>query len=139
MKYKKVQNGYLLRLEKGEEIIKELINFTKDQNLTSGFVSAIGAVASAELGFYHIDKKEYSWEKYEQNLEIASLTGNIAFSENDVIIHLHGVFADEKTNCFGGHLREAKVGATCEVFITELGEKITRSFSDEIGLKLMDL
>jgi predicted DNA-binding protein with PD1-like motif len=136
---KNLSNGYFLRLERGEDIVNTLENFTRERNLKSGSIQAIGAVSSIELGFYHLNKKEYSWKKYDQNLEIAALTGNIAYSNGEVVIHLHGVFANEDNSCFGGHVKNAKVSATCEVYIMEFDKLLTRSFNDEIGLKLIDL
>lgn len=139
MQYKKAPNGFLLRLEKGEEIGSKIIEFAKTQNIGSSFIHALGAVSALELGYYHLDKKDYSWKVFNEDLEIASLTGNISMVDNEPFVHMHGVFANESLITFGGHIKRAEVGATCEVYLVNFDMDISRKFDEEIGLKLLDL
>ena len=44
MKYRKVEDGYLLRLEKGEEVVETLTAFIKNQKIQAGFITGMGAV-----------------------------------------------------------------------------------------------
>ena len=139
MQYKKVNDGYLLKLEKGEEVITQITNFAKENNLLSAHFEAIGAVSSIEIGFYHLDIKKYSSKNINKNLEISSLTGNISRFENEPAIHAHGLFSDENFETMGGHVIKAIVSATCEIYITQYNIPIERKINNEIGLKLLDL
>ena len=139
MKFSKNQSGYIVRLEKGERFISTLTQFFLEQNLNSGTLQAIGAVESAELGFYHLDRKEYAWKKFDSLMEIVSLTGNIALVENKPFLHVHCVLSNENFETIGGHLKEAVIGATCEIFVTQNEIEIKRLYDDETGLKLLDL
>ena len=139
MQYVKVKDGYLLRLDKGEEIVSQITSFAKEKSINSGFINALGAVGSIELGFYHLDRKEYVWKKFEEDLEIASLSGNIAELDIEPVLHLHGVFSADSFETIGGHVKSAVVGATCEVFISDFEIPLSRKKSEEIGLNLLDI
>lgn len=137
MNFQKVNDGYVVVLSHGEEIISSLSQFCAEQAIVSGKIQAIGAVDSVELGFYDLPAKEYQWNKFEQGMEIVSLLGNIALVEEKPFIHGHIVVSDSQFQCFGGHLKEGIVGATCEVHITQFDASIERVMNNEIGLKLL--
>ena len=139
MQYKKVENGFLLRLEKGEEVTPKLASFIKEQNINSGFIYGLGAILEIELGYYNLEKKEYIWKKFVGAYEIASLTGNISKVDDEPFIHMHGVFTNKEFISIGGHIKNARVGATCEIYITNFKMEISRKFDKEIALKLLDL
>ena len=46
--------------------------------------------------------------------------------------------ADECGRVVGGHLNRAEVSATCEMVVSVLDGRVDRSFSEEIGLNLME-
>ena len=139
MKFTKNKSGYIVRLERGEQLISTLTQFFLEQNLNSGSLQAIGAAESAELGFYHLNRKEYAWKKFDSLMEIVSLTGNIALVEDKPFLHVHCVLSNENYETIGGHLKEATIGATCEVFVIQNEIGITREFDGKTGLKLLDL
>jgi predicted DNA-binding protein with PD1-like motif len=53
-------------------------------------------------------------------------------------LHLHIVLADRTHKTFGGHLNAATVSATAEIIIHTAPGTIHRTFSDKIGLNLLD-
>jgi len=59
MKVKKVENGYFLRIDKGEEIISTITDFIARENIQSGAISGIGALTDVELGYFDRVRKEY--------------------------------------------------------------------------------
>ena len=138
MKFTKSGRSFIIRLAKGEEMLKSLTDFCSQNSILSGYFWAIGAVSSAEIGFYHLDKKDYSFKKFDTPYEIASLIGNISQKDGKPFLHIHTVLCDENFTCIGGHLKEAKVGATCEVHLIDLGMNIERKYDNGIGLKLLD-
>lgn len=138
MQFTKSKNSYVIRLEKGEKIIESLENFCTSNSVKTANLWAIGAVLSAELGFYHLSKKDYTFKKFNSPLEIASLIGNVSQVDNKPFLHIHAVLSDENFICYGGHLKEAVVGATCEVHLVDFETKLQRKYDSEIGLKLLD-
>lgn len=139
MNSKKIENGYILRLIKGERVVEKIISFCEENNINSASITGIGGVSEAELGYYDLSTKEYHWRKFEGLYEITSFSGNIALVEGKPVLHSHITISDTNFQAFGGHLKEAIVGPTCEVIIKTFSIGLTRSMDDEIGLKLLDL
>lgn len=139
MKSVKTLQGYTIRLEKGEQIIQTLSKFCNEENVHSAMLMGIGAVENAELGFYHLDRKDYSWQNFEKAMEVVSLTGNVTQVENEPFLHIHAVLSDENFMAIGGHLKEGTVNATLEIFMQTLSTPISRTLDEEIGLKLLHL
>ncbi len=139
MRILKIKTGWLIRLEKGEEIIKSLLDFANKNNIKSGFFWGIGAVSQANLGFYKLDKKEYFDKDFNKPMEVTCLIGNLSKFNDDLTIHAHANLSDSDFNLIGGHLNSAIVAATLEIYFTEFNSDITRKFSNKIGLKLLKL
>ena len=130
------ENKSVLRIEKGEECIEVLRNFAKERNKSFHF-SMIGAGVPIELGYFHPEKKQYfSQEFKDESFEILSCTGSVAWFENEPIVHAHGVFSNEKYECFGGHVNKLIISLTGEVMLDWLPEKIAKKYDEETGLKL---
>lgn len=128
---------YILILKKGDLLAKNLLEFCSKNNITSAWVSGIGAISEVSLAFYHLDQKTFSKKKIKKELEVASLGGNIGLLDGKIVSHLHIVLSDKEMHTFGGHLDEAIVAATCELSIVSLPSQIIRRHSQEIGLNLI--
>jgi len=128
---------YIIRLDRGEDVIQELKNFCQAKKIGAAFFFALGAAYETELAHYDIDKKRYSNKVIRQKLEINSLAGNIALMDGKIIIHSHGVFSDETMQTQAGHVNRLMVAATCEIFLEVLKGKIQRKLDKDIGLNLM--
>jgi uncharacterized protein len=144
MKYKFDGYNWLVRLERGELLVEQLTQLAKDENITGAWLSGLGAAEWAELGFYNLHSKAYSWKRFDQLMEITSLQGNVAWSagqqKGEPVIHLHGTFSDENMQAFGGHVKELKVGGTCEILLHRWYEgKLQRSRDSETGLELLNI
>ncbi len=126
-----------MRFDRGEEVLTSLQNFCAKNDFKSGYFSGLGAASKIILLHYDIDTKKYSEKTFDQKMEINSLTGNISWHEEKPYLHAHGVFSDDKMQCFGGHIKELVVAATCEIFLIHTDGEIKREFSEEIGLNLM--
>lgn len=132
--------NYVLRLNTGELICKTLVKFAQDNNIKGGFVSGIGGLAWAEIGFYDLTAKAYAWSRFDEPLELLSLNGNLAWKEKEPFLHLHASVSDASQYARGGHLNEAAVGGNTEIFIHMWNNKdLKRSFDKQTGLYLFDL
>lgn len=139
MKFKKVDNKYLIRVDKGEEIVDTLKQFCKDNGIKLGSINGIGAINKATIGLFKTATKEYSSKELTGDYEITALNGNISTMKGEVYLHLHINLSDLSYRTYGGHLNSAIVSATCEIIIDVINTGIEREFSEEIGLNLYEL
>lgn len=137
MEYKKFNNHYVLRLEKGEEIISEVKELCKKEQISLGTISGIGASNKIEIGLFNTETKEYKTSIKEGMFEITSLLGNITCKDKEVYLHCHINFSDSSLNTYGGHLVQAYISATCEIVITKIDGTVNREFDENIGLNLL--
>jgi predicted DNA-binding protein with PD1-like motif len=138
MEFRQAGLTYILRIDKGEELVETLKQFCADQNITLGSISGIGAVNKATVGLFETATKQYHSTELTGDFEIASLTGNATTMNGKPYLHLHIVLADRDHNTRGGHLNAATVSATAEIIIHTAPAAIDRKFSEEIGLNLLD-
>ncbi len=134
----KENNNYLLRFDRGEELIGVLKQFCQSEKISAGFISALGACSELKMAFYNLETKQYEEKEFKEDLEITNLSGNIANLEKDLILHIHGTFADREFKAFGGHVMSLTVGGTCEVHLTKFVGPMNRSLDASTGLKLLD-
>ncbi len=137
MNYMKTGNTYILRIDRGEEIVKAVNDFCRKENLTLGSLSGLGAVDSAKLGLYSIEKQEYIVNEFKGEYEITSLVGNITAKDGVPYIHMHMTISDITGAVVGGHLSEARVAVTCEIVIQTAEGTIERAPDPVIGINMM--
>ncbi len=139
MKAKQFGSRFVVRLDPGEEIVGSLMRFCKDNNITLGSVTGIGATNKATIGLFDVEAKEYHSKELIGDHEIAPLCGNITTKDGEVYLHLHINLSDAEHRSFGGHLNSATVSATCELIIEKMDGEAEREFNDEICLNLLKL
>jgi uncharacterized protein len=139
MFYKKINDNYIIRLERGEELMESLARLAECERIKSGYFSGLGAALQAELGIYLLDKKVYQFRNLDGPLEILSIIGGISSKDGQVFVHAHMSVADSELNVRGGHVKSATIGATCEIFLIALPGELTRSHHEDIGLHLLDM
>ena len=140
MQYKRTEKGFIVKIEKGEEVIKTITNFCYEHNIKSGVISGIGGANEVTIKFFDMDKKEYIPKDFSaKNFEILALNGNIAVIEGTPFVHIHGIFGDSEYKTFGGHLEKAVIGITAEIVITMTENSIVRKLDDESKLNLWEL
>lgn len=131
------KNTYVLKAGVDEEVIGALQEFCREQKIEAGKFFAIGASKELRLGWYDVDTKEYTWQEFNEKLEIISLLGNIAWKGDEVIAHAHGSFSNKRMQVVGGHVAKLVVGAACEIILEKLEGRIEKAYDEEAGLNLM--
>jgi predicted DNA-binding protein with PD1-like motif len=132
-------DAYLLRLDTGEEIFTGIADFAARQAIEAGFVSGIGAARGVVLGYYDLQRREYIRRTIESDVEIVSLSGNIALKDERPFPHLHILVSGPDFGVLGGHFFEGRTAATCELLIRPLPGPARRVFDATTGLFLLDL
>lgn len=136
MKYLKKDNKYVVRIDKGEEVIEQITKICIENNIKSGAITGLGATDKVKVGLFNTSTKQYISKELTGAFEITSLVGNISRMNDEVYLHLHINVADESLNVRGGHLNHCYISATSEIIINEIDLEVGRKFSDEIGLNL---
>jgi uncharacterized protein len=134
------QTTYLLVFDTEEEAVEGLTRFAGEHDISAAHLTAIGALSRATLGFFEIDRKEYRKLPVDEQVELLSMTGNIARDErNHPKVHAHVVLGKRDGSTAGGHLLEGRVRPTLEVVLVESPPHLRRRERPEIGLALIDL
>lgn len=139
MEFKQYGDRFVLRLEKGEEILAALKEFCTAQQIRAGMVRGIGAVSQATISYYDPEQRKYLDRELTGDREITSLLGNISLTEGAVMLHLHVNLADQAYGVLGGHLSSGVIGATGELVIDDFLGSMERRPVDENGLRLLKL
>lgn len=138
MQFVKTDNRYIIRLALGENFSEQLLKLCEKEEINTAFFYGLGATLSSELAYYNLRTNKYQNKQFDKTLEIVSLTGNITTVDKKPFIHAHIVLSDENYNCFGGHLKDAMIGGTCEIYLTKEELKLSRKDDTQTGLKLID-
>ena len=134
MEYKNYGDITVARLDKGDEIVKSIIDIAAKEGIKTGFFSAIGATDNFEVGVFNLETNGYDRKSYTGNHEITELSGNITTLDGKPYVHAHINCAGKDGSLVGGHLFEGKISLTCEIFITKVDGEIARKFDSEIGI-----
>lgn len=138
MEYRKFANTYVVRIDRGEEILTKIKELTLKENIKLAKVEALGATNDFTVGVYKVEEKKYYANSFKGNFEIVSLTGTINTMNDEFYTHIHMGAANDKGETFGGHLNRAIVSATCEMIITVIDGRVDRKFDENIGLNLFE-
>lgn len=136
MEFKKFDSKYVIRLEKGEEIVESIKKLCEKEDIRLGTISGIGATNRAVIGLFETNTKEYHSKELTGDMEITSLVGNISQMDGEVYLHIHINLANEENKVFGGHLTSAIISATGEIVIDVIEGVVDRKFDEEVGLNL---
>ncbi len=136
MKYRRDGTRVFVRLETGESVHGALSELLEKERIVGGFVTGLGAVSEAVLGYYDRARKDYDRVEFPEEMEIASAAGTLSLLDGKPHVHLHAVLSDRECQARGGHLFSATAAATVELFIQISENPIERTPDEETGLSL---
>ena len=134
MEYRRFDSTVVLRLDKNDEITASVIEVAKKENIKLASVTGIGATDNVTVGVFDLDKKAYDKFTFTGNREITSLVGNINTMNGEEYCHLHITLAGEKGTVTGGHLLNAVISLTSEIFINIIDGNVDRKKNEELGI-----
>lgn len=135
--YKNKQAGTII-LERGEELVSSLKIYAKENDLAGAWLtSGLGGSGSVTLSFYDLETRSYLDKTFDEPLEILSLEGNLAWVDDEPFWHVHGVFGRRDYSTLSGHVQSLTIALTGELLITPLETKLTRTYDEATGLKLL--
>jgi predicted DNA-binding protein with PD1-like motif len=132
------QRTYAIIMDSGDEAIRSLTEFAREQHLTASQFTAIGAFSEAVLGYFDFTIKEYKENKVSEQVEVLVLAGDISLDKGEQKVHAHVVVGFPDGTTKGGHLLSGVVRPTLEVMLTESPAHLYRKYDEESGLTLID-
>jgi predicted DNA-binding protein with PD1-like motif len=133
MKVKLISAGegpkqYAVIFSAGDEAYSGLLEFATTYHVTSGHFTAIGALSNVVLGENPIHEQ----------VEVATMTGDFALYQGKPALHSHIVVGRRDGTASGGHLIEALVSPTLEVFVTVDPLPLQKKYDPSSHLTLID-
>ena len=136
MEYRRFGNTLAVRLDRGEEITEQVLLLAEKEHIRLAEINALGAVNDFTVGVFDVPTKAFHGNHFEGVFEITSLHGTLTEMGGKPYLHLHMSAGDESGHVFGGHLKSARISATCEMIVRCIDGEVGRKYSDEIGLNL---
>jgi len=128
---------YALVFQSGGDVMSILKEFANERSLKASHFTAIGAFSRCTLGYFDFSIKDYKKIPVEEQVEVLSLTGDIALYGDESRLHAHVVLGRSDGSAIGGHLLEATVHPTLEVILEESPGYLQRRIDPETGLALI--
>lgn len=137
MEYRKFNETYVIRMDRGEEIVSSLTAFCRKENVSLATVEALGAADHVVIGLYDVGARQYHKHTFDGPMEITSLLGSISTKDGEPYLHLHINLCREDMSVIGGHLNECRISATCEMIVRKIEGIVERKLDEEVtGLNL---
>jgi hypothetical protein len=151
MEYKKIGETFYVRMDRGDEIISNILEICREESIPSAIFSGIGGCSSAELQVFIPESGSFETETIEGMLELVSLNGNVVSGDDGQLYHhTHALFSfkggnrdvdnivgghqDGQHGMAGGHLKSTTVLYTAEIELRPtIGGSIGRKFDPETG------
>jgi len=130
---------YVLRLESGDDILQSVRQFASAKRLSAGLLEGIGSLSKVKLGHYDFKTRKYSYETFKDDLEILSLSGNIATMNREPLSHVHVTLGRRDFSVIGGHMDEGSSANMVEIGVWKLPGRLVKAKDDQIGLNVLQL
>ena len=129
---------YAVVLKTGEEVMTCLRQFVTQERIFAAQITAIGALSDVVLQYFDWDKKEYQGIPIREQVEVASMMGDVAQSPaGEPTLHIHMVAGRRDGSAVAGHLARAHVRPTLEVIVNESPAHLRKRKDPESGLALI--
>ncbi|MBQ9299394.1 MAG: DNA-binding protein [Clostridia bacterium] len=136
MEYRRFGDTYIVRMDRGEEILSQLVALCEKEDIRLAQVDALGAVDHAVVSVYDIPTKTFYKKEFNEPMEISNLCGTVSRKDGQVYIHLHATVCDKDLIAHGGHANELRVSATCEMVVRTIPGQVDRRLDEAIGLNM---
>ena len=128
---------WLLAFRAGDDVLGTLRDFAQANDVAAGSFQAIGAFRRATVAFYDLAARRYEEHAVDEQVEVCSLVGNVSRFQGAVRIHAHVVLGHRDLGTLGGHLVDAVVDPTLELFLRTFDAALERAPDAASGLPLL--
>ena len=134
-----VEKTYALVFAVDDEPGSLLLDFAREHKLSGTRICGIGGFREVKLGYYDIEKKDYTPVWIREQVEVVSFIGNLSIFEGKPKFHIHVAVGKRDGNTQGGHFLEGRVRPTMELMLVESPTPLSRSNDASTGLPLWNL
>ncbi len=128
---------WALVFETGDEMVEGLRAFAADNDLSAAQITGIGAFSDVVLKYFDWQRKEYDEIPVREQVEVASLLGDVAESDDGPVVHVHLVIGKHDGTAMAGDVKQAHVRPTLEIVLREAPTHLRRVHDPETGLALI--
>ena len=129
---------YIIVFAKGDEVMSGLTDFARQNKVSSANFTAVGAFGHATVGWFDDIKKEFKLIPIKEQVELVSMIGNITLVKDKPAVHTHVSVASSDGIVHGGHVINAFVFPTLELFMTVYPTPLHKELDQATGLNLID-
>jgi uncharacterized protein len=137
MKSKQFGNEHVLVFDPGEKVLETLNAYLSRHNITGAKFVAIGGFSQVRHEYFNIQAKQYEPRDVHEQVEVISLAGNVALVNDTPFVHAHVSVGTRDYQARAGHLAEATVQPTLELFLTQLNGELIRQKSSITHLEAL--
>lgn len=131
------QRTFAVILATGDEAMACLQAFAEKERITAAQLTAIGAFQRAQVAYFDWEHKRYLPIPVAEQVEVASLIGDIAVADGRPSVHVHAVLGRRDGTAMAGHLQQGYVRPTLEIVVTESPAHLRKVKDPESGLALI--
>lgn len=132
------ETSWLLVFDVGDEVVSTLTDFALDRGITAARFNAVGAFKTATLAYFDLKAREYRPIPVDEQVEVASLTGNVGMHGSEPKVHIHAVLGREDGRALAGHLLDGHVRPTLELMLVTFPVRLERVKDEATGLPLFN-
>lgn len=137
-RYIKVPAGYLMVLRQGDDVFSQIEKMATAENFPAATFTGMGFV-NATFGFFNFKTKKYAPKDF-KDMELASMTGSVAWQDGKASMHIHGVVTGKDFKAYGGHLLKATVSTgSLEIMFTLHDKPLKRVKEEPLGANVLQL
>ena len=137
-RYIKVPAGYLMVLRQGDDVFSQIGKMATVENFPAATFTGMGFV-NATFGFFNFKTKKYAPKDF-KDMELASMTGSVAWQDGKASMHIHGVVTGKDFKAYGGHLLKATVSTgSLEIMFTLHDKPLKRVKEEPLGANVLQL
>jgi predicted DNA-binding protein with PD1-like motif len=128
---------YVVVFLKGDEVLSGLTDFAMAHKVLNAHFTGIGAVSGATTAWLDLGNKVYRPTRTSEQVEVLSLTGDIAAFNGKPVVHMHAVLGRRDGSTVGGHVWELNTNPTVEVFLTANSAPLEKRPDAGSGIKVI--
>lgn len=135
-KYRQSENTFIVSVANRAEISKALTAFCEEQNIAAGTITGLGAVDNVVLRFFDPATKKYVDKRFDEQMEISNLTGNVTRMNGKVYLHIHITLGRADYTALAGHLLTATLNGAGEFVIEKSEVDVERYYDETTGINM---
>ena len=135
MESKQFGNEHVLVFDTGEKVLDTLNTYLTQRNVTGAKFTAIGGFSQVQLEYFNVPTRQYEHRDFNEQMEVISLIGNVALVGGKPYVHAHVSVGTRDYQAHDGHMGEATVQPTLELFLTQLNSELIREKDPSTGLE----